>query len=138
MLINHCDVANTQSSAISDHSSIDGTGPSSSTTNSSDNILPHASFLSRLLADKVLRVKYPPKLPHPRGESRVLTSVENISHMKEKERKKEEAEEKLQKRIERERKRIAVQEEEERKKVAREQRYLEKGTVRHPHELQVH
>jgi signal transduction histidine kinase len=72
---------------------------------------------------RIPTVKYPTK-EQSRGECRVLTSAENISYPKEKERKKkEEAEQKEKKRIERERKRIAM-EERERKRVAREQKYL--------------
>ena len=120
--------------------SVEVTEPASSTPVSDRNVLPHASFSSRLLVEKQ---KYPPNLPPSKGESRVLTSAEYVNSIKEKERKKEEAEEKLRRKAERakertkrekERNRIALQQEKEQKGVEREQRNLAKrqrGNVRH-------
>ena len=66
--------------------SVNGTEPACSTPFSGNNVLPHASFLCRLLADKVPTITYPSK-PQSRNGSRVLTSAENMAHMDEKERK---------------------------------------------------
>ena len=77
--------------------SVEITEPASSTPVSDRNVLPHASFLSRLIVEKQ---KYPPNLPPSKGESRVLTSVEYVNSIKEKERKKkEEAEESCRERL---------------------------------------
>ena len=95
----------------------------SSTPLCGNKTLPRSSFLSKLLADKMPSITYPPK--RPMGESRVLTSAENLSNIREKERKKkEESELKERKRIERAQKKIAVEREKERKKLERQLKHL--------------
>lgn len=86
-------------------------------------------ILSLLLAD---RVKYPPNLPHSKGQ-RIFTSAEKINNIWEKE--KEAADEKEKRKAERERKSVALQEEKGRK---REQRYVDKLSIRQQCELLLH
>lgn len=95
--------------------------PASSTLSSSVSFLPRLSQLSRLLADRAPTVKTTQK--RLMGGSRVLTSAENLSSLREKERKKkEEAELKEKRRMEREQRRIKIDKEKEMKRLANQQR----------------
>ena len=127
------DLEISDSSTIMQTSLALSTNPSSSTAVSHSNVLPHVSFLSRLLTENATTTKSSSNLPHSKSGSRVLTSEENIRNLKERERKKnEEAEEKMKKRVEKENRRIAAQEKKERERMIREQKNrdrLEKGRV---------
>ena len=86
----------------------------------------HTGSLSRVLVDRAPSIKYPE--PRSKGGARVLTSAENIEHLNEKKRKKEEATKEKQKRKEeRERKKVLLEEERERKKLERERKKMEKA-----------
>ena len=93
----------------------------------SGNIMPRSSFLSRVLADQAPSIKYPDKVPGSKGGARVLTSSENLEHLNQKERKKEEAaSEKQRRKEERERKKFLLQEEKEKKKLERERKKMQR------------
>ena len=68
--------------------SFSDTQPNTSTPISA-NLMPRSSLFSRALVDRAPSIKYPE--PRSKGGARVLTSAENIEHLNEKERKKEEA-----------------------------------------------
>lgn len=85
----------------------------------SNNTLPQSSFLSKLLADKMPSITYPPK--NPMGESRALTSGKNLSKIREKEREKGRG---WAERKERAQKKIAVEREKERKSLERQLKHL--------------
>ena len=105
--------------------SFSDTQPNTSTPISA-NLMPRSSLLSRVLVDRAPSIKYPE--PRSKGGARVLTSAENIEHLNEKERKKEEATKEKQKRKEeRERKKVLLEEERERKKLERERKKMEKA-----------
>ena len=88
------------------------------------NLLPHSSFLSKVLADQAPPIKYPDKPPNPSSGARVLTSSENLERLTEKERRKEEAAKG--RKEEREQKQNLLQEERQRKQLERERKKLEK------------
>ena len=95
--------------------------PASSTPNSSVSFLPWSSYPSQLLADREATVKTTQK-GLIRG-SRALTSAENLNSLKKKERKKkEEAELKEKMRLERDQRRIRIDEEKEKKRLAKQQK----------------
>ena len=105
--------------------SFSDTQPNTSTPISA-NLMPRSSLLSRVLVDRAPSIKYPE--PRSKGGARVLTSAENIEHLNEKERKKEEATKEKQKRKEeREQKKVLLEEERERKKLESERKKMEKA-----------
>ena len=110
--------------------------PASSIPIEENNVLPHTSFLSRLLADRLPSIKYPTK--PPQSSSRVLTSGENLAMMHKKEAKKmQEAKEKAERKIIREQKRVAVQREKEKRQKEKELS-LRRGSVQHTCKFHLH
>ena len=94
--------------------------PVSSTPNHTCRAPPPTSFLSHLLSERNPTVKYPQKAEKARSGSRVLTSAENLSLMREKEkRKKEVADEKQRRKEEREKKKAAAEAERARRMIER-------------------